>query len=131
VAEISGELHKSGQVTLNSTGNAVLTFDPDHANQRWEVESIVVSTNQASTATIVPFVTLAKNTTALSTMSAGNQAGASWNGNKATFRGTLKIGPCDFLSVIFSPPAGQSGASMSGVIASAVVTGTKYLRGDR
>lgn len=128
MAEIAGDLHKSSQVTLNSTGNGVLIFDPDHANQRWEVESVVVSTNQASTATIVPFVTLAQNTTQLSTLSAGNQRGATWNGNKETFTGKWKIGPCDFLAVIFSPPAGQSGASMSGVIASAVVTGTKYTR---
>ena len=131
MSEIPGDLHKSGQVTLNSTGNGVLIFDPDHANQRWEVDSVVVSTNQSSTATIVPFVTLAQNTTALSTLSAGNQRGATWNGNKETFRGLWKIGPCDFLAVIFSPPAGQSGASMSGVIASAVVTGTKYTRRGR
>ena len=126
--EISGDLLKSGQVTLNSTGNGVLTFDTDHANQRWEIDTIVISTNQASNATVVPFVTLAQNTTALSTLSAGNQRGATWNGNKETFTGKWKIGPCDFLAVIFSPPAGQSGTPLSGVIGSAVITGTKYTR---
>lgn len=126
--EIAGELKKSGQVTLNSSGNGVLTFDPDHANQRWEVTSVVVATNQAATATTVPFVTLAENTTALSTLSAGNNRGGTWNGNKETFQGTWHIGPCDFLAIIFSPPAGQSGAPLSGVIASAVVSGTKYTR---
>lgn len=126
--EIPGDLHKSGQVKLDANGNGVLIFDPDHANQRWVVTNVVVSTNQSSTATLVPFVTLAENTTQLSTLSAGNQRGATWNGNKETFTGEWKIGPCDFLAVIFGPPAGQSGASLSGVIASAVVTGTKYLK---
>ena len=126
--EITGELKKSGQVTLDSNGNGILFFDPDHANQRWEINSIVVATNQAATATTVPVVTLALNTTALSTLSAGNQRGATWNGNKETFTGTMHVGPCDFLSVIFAPPTGQSGTPLSGVIASAVVSGTKFTR---
>ena len=126
--EITGELKKSGQVTLDSSGNAVLIFDPDHANQRWELDSVVVATNQAATATTVPVVTLAINTTALSTMSAGNQRGATWNGNQETFTGKILLGPCDFLAVIFSPPAGASGTPLSGVIGSAVVSGTKYTR---
>lgn len=127
-SEITGELKASGQVKLDSSGNGVLIFDPDHANQRWEVTGVVVSTNQPSTSTVVPWVTLAKNTTALSTMSAGNNAGQSWQGNQESFSGLWPIGPCDFLAVIFAPPAGQSGAPLSGVIASAVVSGTKYTR---
>jgi hypothetical protein len=93
------------------------------------VASVVVSTNQAATATVVPVATLALNTTSLSSMSAGNQRGASWSGNNDTFSiGKINVGPCDFLSVLFSPPPGQSGTSMSGVIASAVVTGTKFTK---
>lgn len=126
--EIEGELKKSGQVKLDSTGHGILTFDPDHANQRWEVTGIVVSTNQASTTTVVPQVTLAKNTTALGTMSAGNQAGSTWQGNMDTFSGLWSIGPCDFLSIIFAPPTGQSGTPLSGVIASAVLSGSKFTR---
>lgn len=128
MADIEGLLKKSGQVKLDANGNGVLTFSTDHANQRWVVDSVVVSTDQASTATIVPFVTLAENTTQLSTLSAGNQRGATWNGNKETFAGTWHVGPMDYLAVIFAPPAGQSGASMSGVVASAVVSGIKYTR---
>jgi hypothetical protein len=128
VAEISGQLKKSAQVKLDANGNGVITFDPDHANQRWEVTSVVVSTDQPATATVVPFVTLAENTVALSTMSAGNNRGGTWNGNKETFQGLWHIGPCDFLAIIFSPPTGQSGSPLAGVIASAVVAGTKYAR---
>ncbi len=128
VTEITSALKKSGQVTLNASGLGVLTFDPDHANQRWEVDFVVVSTNQAATATTVPVVTLAMNTTAFGTLSAGNQQGATWNGNQETFSGRWDVGPCDFLSVLFSPPAGASGTPLSGVIGSAVVTGTKYTR---
>lgn len=128
VVEIQGQLKKSGQVTLDANGNGVITFDPDNARQRWEVRQVVVTTNQASTATTVPVVTLAVNTVAFSTMSPGNQRGATWNGNQMTFTGKEDIGPCDFFTVIFRPPNGASGGSLSGVICTAVVTGDKYTR---
>lgn len=124
--EVSGELKKSQQVTLNANGDGVITFDPDHANQRWEVTSVVVKTNQSATAVVIPVATLAINAVTLVTMSPGNQRGASWSGINDVFAGLLNIGPCDFLSVIFSAPPGQSGTPLSGVIATAVVTGTKY-----
>ena len=126
--EITSDLKKSGQVTLNASGIGVLQFYPDHANQRWEVDTVVVSTNQAATATTVPVASLALNTVDPSTASAGNAQGSTWNGNSETFTGTLKVGECDFLAVIFTPPAGASGAPLSGVIGSAVLTGTKYTR---
>lgn len=125
--EIEGILRKTGQVTLTASGG-VLTFDPDHANQRWEVESVVCKTNQSSTATVVPVATLALNTTAASTMSDGNNQGQSWNGNQVTFRGLIEVGPCDFLAVLWTPPAGQSGSTFVGAIASAVIMGKKYSR---
>lgn len=126
--ETEAQLRKTGQVALDSTGNGVLTFDPDNARQRWVVTGIVVSTNQAATATVVPVATAALNTAAFATLSAGNNRGQSWSGNQDTFGGQIDVGPCDFLTVAFSPPPGQSGSSMSGVIASAVITGTKYTR---
>lgn len=125
--EVAGDLKKSKQVTLDNSGNGTITFDPDHANQRWEITRIVVGTNQPANATLIPIVTPALNTTALSTMSQGNQRGASsWSGNNDVFSGLIDVGPCDFLTLIFSPPKGQSGAGLSGVIGFAVVTGTKY-----
>jgi len=126
--EIEGELKKSGSVTLDASGTGVLIFDPDHANQRWEVTSVVVSTNQAATATVIPVATLALNTPVAATMSQGNQRGSTWSGNQDVFRGQIGVGPCDSLSVLFAPPPGALGTPLSGVIASAVVQGTKYTR---
>lgn len=124
--EVSAPLKKSGQVKLDANGNGVLTFDPDHANQRWEVTSVVVKTNQAATATNVPVATVALNTADITVLSDGNNRGQSWSGNQDSFQGQIDVGPCDFLGIAFSPAPGASGASLAGVIASAVVTGTKY-----
>lgn len=126
--EIQSQLKKSGQVTLDAAGNGVLTFDPDNARQRWVVNEVTVTTNQSATTTIVPWVTLALNSVALSTMSQGNQRGASWNGNQESFQGSEDVGPADFFTVIFAPPAGTSGSSLAGVVCSAVVKGSKYTR---
>lgn len=128
ITELEGQLRKSGSVTLDASGNGVVIFDPDNAWQRWVITEVVVSTNQSSTATLVPLVTLALNTVAQSTMSAGNARGQSWNGNQETFTGQQPVGPCDFFSVIFSAPQGQSGTGLAGVICSAVLTGSKYTR---
>ena len=125
---VSG-LKKSMQATLDANGLAVIQFSPDHANQRWEVTYIGVSTNQNATATLIPNAVPALNTVSLSTMSAGNQrAQATWSGNNDAFRGLIDVGPMDFLSVLFYPPKGQSGTPLSGVIASVVITGTKYTK---
>jgi hypothetical protein len=128
VSEIASALKKSGQVTFDSAGHGVLIFDPDHANQRWEVDFVVVGTNQPATATTVPVATLAMNTTAFTTLSQGNSQGATWNGNQETFTGRWDVGPCDFLSILFSPPAGAAPDGLVGAIGYAVVTGTKYTR---
>ena len=129
--EVASQLKKSGQVKLDTNGNGVLIFDPDSANQRWVIGSIVVSTNQAATATVVPQCQLAMNTTSLSQLSAGNQRGSTWSGNQDTFAGPVDVGPCDFIALLFYPPPGSTGAQialLSGVIASAVVSGTKFTR---
>lgn len=128
VTELSGQLKKSGQVTLNANGIGVLIFAPEHANQRWEVDSVVVFTNQAATATTVPNVELALNTVDPATMSAGNSQGSTWNGNQETFSGRINVGECDFLAVLFTPPAGALGSALAGVIGSARLDGTKYSR---
>lgn len=131
VTEVSSGLRYSAQVTLDSTGSGVITFDPSSARQRWVVDSVVVSTNQAATATVVPVATVALNTTVASQLSQGNNRGASWSGNQDVFAGQMDVGPCDFLSVIFAPPAGSTAsqvAVLAGVIAYATVTGTRYTR---
>lgn len=126
--ETQSQLKKSGTVTLNASGQGTIYFDPDSARQRWVVDTVNVSTNQAFSAGTVPTVTLALNSTDITTMSDGNGRGSTWSGNQDTWTGSIDVGPADFLSIIFAPPTGQSGTSMAGVICSAVVTGVKYNR---
>lgn len=131
VTEVSGQLHRAGQVTLDATGSGVLTFDPSSARERWEVETVVVSTNQAATATVVPVATVAKNTAVASQLSQGYNHGQSWSGNQDTFTGRIDISAADYLSVLFTPPPGATAgqiAVLAGVIAYATVKGTRYAR---
>lgn len=130
-AELDGQLHQAGQVTLDSTGSGVLTFAPDNARQRWVVQTVVVSTNQAATATVVPVATVAKNTPVAPVLSQGYVRGSSWSGNQDTFTGEVHISPADYLSVLFVPPPGATAgqiAALAGVICSATVTGTRHTR---
>ena len=129
--ETETQLKKYQSVTLNASGLGTIIFEPDNARQRWVVSSVVVTTNQSGVATTIPVATLAINTVSFATMSQGNQRGASWSGNQDTFAGILELGAADFLTVMFTPPPGSTGAqiaTLSGVIASAIVTGTKYTR---
>jgi hypothetical protein len=128
ITEISSDLKVSGQVTLDAQGNGVLTFDPDNARQRWEATSVVVTTDQDANATTIPVVTLALNAVTLQTSSPGNSRGSTWSGNQDTFTGLTRVGPCDFLSVLFSPPPGQDPTELAGVVATAIVTGIKFTR---
>ena len=126
--EVSGALRKSGSVTLDANGNGVIEFHPDNASQRWVVTSIVTQTNQASTATLVPYVTGALNTYSPSVLSPSNQFGTSYSANNDTFGGALDVAPTDTFCVLYYPPPGQSGAALAGVRAIAVIRGTFYTR---
>ena len=126
--ETGSQLRKTGSVVLDGNGNGVLNFDPDHANQRWVITQVVVSTDQSATSTVIPVATLALNAVTMGTLSPGNQRGATWSGIQDTFTGNMDVGPCDFMAVIFGPPAGTSGTALSGVTATAICTGTKYTR---
>lgn len=131
VTEIGGQLVQGGQVTLDSSGNGVMTFNPSNARQRWSVKSVVVRTNQAATATVVPVATVAKNTLIAGHLSQQNSRGQSWSGNQDVFAGEIDISPADYLSVIFTPPPGATSgqiATLSGVICYATVTGARYTR---
>lgn len=126
--ETQAQLKKSGTVTLDANGLGAITFEPSSARERWLVTSVVTSTNQAATATTVPTATIALNSTSFSTMSQGNQRGSTWSGNQDQWDGEAEVSACDFLSVLYSPPQGKSGAPLSGVIATAIITGVKYIR---
>jgi len=129
--EKPSQLRTTGNVTLNSAGIGSIQFSPDNANQRWVISSVIVSTNQNATAQVVPFSTIAMNTTDYTQLSQGNNRGTSYSGNNDTYSSPLDVGPCDFVSVLFYPPPGSSPSQIStlvGVIATAVVLGTKYTR---
>lgn len=126
--ETQAQLTQSGTVVLNAAGKGTITFDPDSARQRWVVTSVEVTTNQAFNAGTVPTVNLGINSNDLTTMSDGNRRGATWSGNQDFWTGEIDVGPADFLSVIFGPPAGQAGTSLVGVICKAVIMGVKYNR---
>lgn len=126
--EVQSQLKKSGQVTLDANGNGSVTFDPDNARQRWDISAVVVKTNQPANATVVPVATLVMNGVDITQSSPGNQRGATYSGNQDTFQGSWDIGPCDFMSVVFSAAPGQDGTQMAGVIATVIVTGSKYTR---
>jgi hypothetical protein len=131
VTEVSGQLRQAGQVVLDANGDGVLIFSPASARDRWEVQTVVVSTNQAATATVVPVATMALNTVVTSQLSQGNARGSSWSGNQDVFTGLVDVGPADFLSVLFAPPPGATAAQiavLAGVIGYATVTGTRYTR---
>lgn len=131
VTEVESNLLQAGQVTLDAKGSGVLTFDPSSARERWEVQSVIVSTNQAVSATVVPVATVGKNTTIASQLSQGNNHGQSWSGNQDVFSGKIDISPADFLSVLFTPPPGATApqiAALAGVIAYATITGSRFTR---
>lgn len=129
--ETASALRTSAQGTLNAAGIATLSFTPESANQRWVVSRIVVNTNQLAVATTYPYVTLALNTSDITQLSQGNQRGTSFSGNTDAYAGAVDVGPCDFLSLLFFPPPGSSPAqiaALAGVMANAVLIGTKYTR---
>lgn len=127
--EISALLAKAGQVKLAADGTGVITFDPDNANQRWEVTNVDVSTDQPGTATTVPVVTISLDTVTVATLASYNQRGSTWSGNQDQWSGgVIDVGPCNFLSICFSPVPGTSGTPLAGVLAKARITGTKYTR---
>lgn len=130
--ETATQLRKTSTVTLDANGQGVITFDPDSASQRWVVEQVIVSTNQAQAATVVPIATVALNTTSFSGLSAGNQRGSfTWSGNNDAFTGEMDVSPMDFLSVIWAPGPGATAAQIAllpGVVATATVIGVKYTR---
>lgn len=126
--EVPTQLRQSSQVKLNATGIGVVSFQPVSANSRWVVTSVHVSTDQASIASLVPYAAVVLNATDLTMASPANNYGATWDGNNDTFSTPFDVGPCDFFSVIWYPPPGQSGTPLAGVIASAVVSGTNYTR---
>lgn len=127
--EVSSQLSKAASVVLGATGAGTVEFDTDSANQRWEITNVVVSTNQAATATTIPVASLGLNADFLGNIALSNQRGATWSANQDQWSGgVIDVGHTDSFAVTFTPPPGASGAPLAGVTGTAVVTGTKYTR---
>jgi hypothetical protein len=117
ISETSGQLHRTGNVTLDGNGNGVVTLSTDNARQRWEVTTVVVSTSQDPTVAPYPKAEVFVN----DVTSPGNSQGATWTGNQDTFTGTTDVGPCDFLAVQFT-------GGVAGTVATVRLGGTKFTR---
>jgi hypothetical protein len=126
--EVSGPLRKSGTVKLDANGKGVIMFTPSNANQRWVISTVITTTDQSATASLIPYVTGAVNSYDIAAMSPANQFGTSWDGNNDSFSGDIDVSPGDTFCVLYYPPPGQSGSSLSGVHATAVIQGTYYTR---
>jgi hypothetical protein len=115
--EETGRLKKSGQVTLDGSGNGTVTLTPYNARQRWEVDQVVVSTNQSATSTPVPVAEVFVNATS----SRGNSEGGTSSGSQDTLSGLINVGSVDQLSIVWT-------GGISGSVATAIVTGQFYTR---
>jgi hypothetical protein len=115
--EAPGQVKKSGQVTLDQNGYGVITFCPDNAWQRWEINQVVVSTNQAATDVPVPVAEVFVNDVS----SRGNSEGGTSSGNQDVLVGLINVGPVDQLSVVWT-------GGIPGSVATTVITGASYTR---
>ena len=110
-----GTYRNRKSVTLDGSGNGSVTFDVRSSNQRYVIEFVLVSTNQAVTQTPYPTATLYEGP-----QQAGMADGASWTGNQDVFRGRFLIDACTDLTVVFT-------GGVVGSVATAVIQGTNEL----
>jgi hypothetical protein len=142
ITEAAGQLRLSGSAVMGA-GQAVISFDPSNARQRWEVTGVVVSTDQAASATAVPVVAVVLNAADRVPVSQGGKRSHSWDGNMVTLAVKVKAGPADSVAVVFTDPGAASAASgiyldeytatypgtaMDGITCYATITGTRYTR---
>jgi hypothetical protein len=139
--EITGQLRLSGQAAVNS-GVAVIRFDPGSGRERWEVRSVVASTNQAASATSIPKVAVMLGASQFVPVSQAGNRGHSWDGNMVTLACNVNVGPADWLGIVFTSPDpyettgvyldmytdAYPGTLADGTICYAVITGTRYTR---
>lgn len=111
-----GEIRRRLSVTLDVSGNGSVQFNVRHANQRWIIEYITVSTNQASTTAPYPTATVYEGP-----QQAGMSDGATWTGNQDTFHGRFVMDACIDLIVGFT-------GGVVGSVATVVIEGTNELR---
>ena len=110
-----GSVRRRAAVTLDGSGNGSVSFDVQHANQKWTIDTVFCTTNQAQTTSPYPQVIAY-----LTGMQAGAAEGASWVGNQTTLRGPMDMDAGDTLNVQFNGGA-------AGAVATVVIEGTNYL----
>lgn len=113
-----GEVRRRLSVTLDGSGNGAVTFTVRHANQRWLIGFITVSTNQPSTQAPYPTATIYEGP-----QQAGMADGATWTGNQDVFRGRFVMDVCTDLTVAFT-------GGVAGSVATVVIEGTNELRSE-
>lgn len=114
--EVEAYLNKSGNVKLDGNGNGTVDLDVDNAWQRWEIDQIVVSTNQGSTQTPYPTAEVFAGPIA-----PVYSQGATWTGNQDTFRGRVDLDSGSELHVVWS-------GGIPGTVGTVRVHGKKYTR---
>ena len=111
-----GDIRRRLSVTLDGSGNGSVTFTVRHTNQRWVIEFVGVSTNQAPTVAPYPTATLYEGP-----QQAGMADGATWTGNQDTFTGRFVMDACTDLTVAFT-------GGVAGSVATVVIEGANELR---
>ncbi len=103
----SGEVSRAKQVTLDGSGNGTLNFDVGSANERWIIDAVLVSTDQAQTTAPYPQVTVYEN----GQQQAGLATGASWIGNQDVLKGRFVMDAGTDLLVAFTGGVAASKAT--------------------
>lgn len=114
--QIEGTLRRTARVTLDGNGNGSVMFEVFSANHRWQIRTLVASTDQAQTAAPYPQVVayLGQN------QQAARSEGGSWLGNQVTMRGDVDMDAGEDLTVAFT-------GGVPGTVASVVIEGDSYL----
>lgn len=113
-----GSIRRRLSVTLDSSGNGSVTFIVRHANQRWIITYIGVSTNQSPSTAPYPTATVYEGP-----QQAGMADGATWTGNQDTFTGRFVMDAGTDLTVAFT-------GGIVGSVATVVIEGTNELRAE-
>jgi len=114
--EVTGQLHESGRVVLDSSGYGEIYFSVYNAWQRWEVDSVVVKTSQATDQTPYP-----KAEVYAGFIADVFSQGATWTGNQDTFSGRVDVDDGTDMIIVFS-------GGIAGTTATAIVYGKRYTR---
>ena len=110
-----GQRRQRQAVTLDATGSGTVEFDVHSSNHKWNIDSVILATNQAQTTAPYPTAT-----TYLTGQQVGVSEGASWLGNQDTMSGNAEITSADTFTVAFT-------GGVTGSVATAIVEGEYFI----